>query len=259
MTFPRVEARRVGALEDAPLRAVLVQAKTPPVLALERAETVEQLVVNLAGRWTLTDRQRSQHVAVTVGPSGVRREEAPSEPVWILTSADGGTRAIVSPSSVSVESNSYSEWVTFRERIVEVFAAVQRTAEPPSCTRLGVRYVNEVDVADAGGDTERLAQRINPVLLAPAIALDRRLVGSQAELRVADGDDAEFALRHGLVTPDTYLLDFDAYRAAEVSFDASALVEQAEAFHARIESVFAWSLSDAYLEQLSGSDAGGGA
>ncbi len=248
MTFDRVEERGVGRLKDPPLRLALVQARTTPVLALERVETVERLVAELGDRWILADRQSAQQIAVQLGPEGVQQQATPQESVWILTAE--GVRAAVSASSVTVESSSYPEWEEFRGSIEEVLAAVHKTLAPARCVRLGMRYVNELDVKLADADPAKLARQLNVALLAPALSLDRKVLGSLAELRVAETDGAVFVLRHGLVSPATYLLDYDAYREASDEFDPLDMIARADRFHQRIESVFAWSLNETYLDDL---------
>jgi uncharacterized protein (TIGR04255 family) len=250
MTSGRIEERRLGRLTEPPLRLALVQARTTPVLALERSETVERLVAELGGRWILTDRQTAQQIAVQLGPEGAQQHTAPQETVWILTAQS--VRAAVSASSVTVETNSYPEWEEFRGSIEEVFAAVHRTLAPARCVRLGMRYVNEVDVSPAEADPGKLAEQLNAALLGPALSLDRNVLGSLAELRVAESDGAVFVVRHGLVNPSTYLLDYDVYREAPDEFDPKSMIARADRFHHRIESVFAWSLNETYLDDLRG-------
>jgi uncharacterized protein (TIGR04255 family) len=251
MTFVPVEDRQVGRLAASPLRLALVQARTTPVLAFEQPAEVQRLVAALDG-WTVTDRQVNREVSVSVGPGGINQQATPAETVWVMTAADGTTRAAVSTSSVAVECDRYAAWEQFHAAVGRVFGAVAETFAPARCTRLGVRYVNELDVARAEGDPGALADLLNSALIAPALALGRPLVGSLAELRVAEDDDEIFSLRHGLVAPGTYLLDLDAYREEADAFNAQALAERADRFHARIESVFAWALTEAYLGELRG-------
>jgi uncharacterized protein (TIGR04255 family) len=250
MTFSAVEEREVGRLGASPLRLVLLQARTVPVLAFEQAAEVQRLVDALDGRWAVTDRQANREVTVQLGPGGVQQQAGVPETVWVLTAADGLTRAAVSASSVAVESDRYDEWDRFHADAIDVFGAVQRVAAPGQCTRLGLRYINELRDERASGDPQRLAELLNPALIAPALALARPLVGSLAELRVAEDAGAVLGLRHGLTQPGVYLLDLDAYREQPEPFDAEALVARATAFHARIESVFAWALDERYLDEL---------
>jgi uncharacterized protein (TIGR04255 family) len=179
------------------------------------------------------------------------------ETVWVLSSPDASTRAAVSTTSVAVESDRYARWELFRDAIAQVFAAVGAVFAPARSTRLGVRYVNELRDGRARGDPAALSALVNDALIAPALALERPLLNSLGEVRVAEEDDSVLALRHGLVASGTYLLDFDAYREVAEAFDPVALAARAERFHARIEAVFAWALDPDYLEELRRGPAGG--
>lgn len=256
MTFPSVvEDRQIGQLAASPLRLALVQARTTPVLAFEQPAEVQRLVDALEAGWTVTDRQANREVQVALGPDGVRQQAGSPETVWVLTAADGATRAAVSASSVAVECDQYRDWEAFYAAVRQVFTAVEAVVAPARCTRLGVRYINELRDQRLTGQLDGLGELVNSALIAPALALGRPLEGSMAELRVRETEDGDtFALRHGLTGDGTYLLDLDAYREQPGSFDGDALARRAEAFHARIESVFAWALTDNYLEQLRGGE-----
>lgn len=250
MTFGPVEERELGRLASAPLRLALLQARTTPVLAFEQPAEVQRLVEALQGRWTVSDRQANREVTVQLGPAGVQQQTGVPETVWVLSAEDGSARAAVSASSVAAESDRYAQWEDFHAAARDLFAAVQRVAAPARCTRLGLRYINELRDERAEGDPQRLGELVNPALIAPALALARPVTGSLAELRVAEEDDSAFALRHGLVQPGVYLLDFDAYHEQPEPFEADALLARAERFHTRIESVFAWALTNDYLREL---------
>jgi len=181
-------------------------------------------------------------------------ERVHAETVTVLRYAEGGLRAAVSATSVSVESDVYQRWDDFRAAISQVFAGFEDVFSPAVCERLGVRYVNELSDGRAGGDPSRLAELLNAALIAPALALGSLVLSSQSELRVAEGD-GEFVLRHGLIRPGGYLLDFDCFTARAQQFATDALVSQTDRFHGRIESVFAWSLNPSYLAELQGGDA----
>src|SRR4051812_37555291 len=113
MTADRVQAREVGQLADAPLRLALVQARTPPVLAFEQPGEVQRVLDALGGGWTVADRQSNREVAVQVGPGGVQQQTGVAETVWILAAPDGRTRAALSATSVTLESDRYEAWPTF--------------------------------------------------------------------------------------------------------------------------------------------------
>lgn len=251
MTSQGVADGTVPVMERPPLRLALVQARIPTTTAVEDIDRVNALADSLGG-WRLANRQTSRETNVLITPEGIQEQErrAP-ETVSVLASADGGIRAALSASSVSVECSVYTEWARFCEAVAAVFAAFQRSIEPERCDRFGVRYVNELRDQRAEGDPASLSMLLNPALTATAVALGSVVLGSQAETRVAHGD-GEFVLRHGLQSPGAYLLDFDCFTVRPRPFEADALVALAESFHARIEAVFAWSLSDDYLAELVG-------
>jgi uncharacterized protein (TIGR04255 family) len=258
MTQDEVEPRELPALAHPPLRLALLQARTVPVLVFEQPARVQELAEALNGRWIVTDRQTNREMALAVGPGGITQQAGTPETVWVLTCEDGRTRAAVSASSVAVESERYEDWPHFHAAALELFQAVQRVAAPVRCTRLGLRYINELHDERADGDPERLAELVNRQLIAAALALGRPVASSLTELRVHEDTESILVLRHGLVAPGVYLLDFDAYHEAAQAFDASALLARADEFHARIEAVFAWTLTETYLTQLVGQGASGG-
>jgi uncharacterized protein (TIGR04255 family) len=250
-----VEATELGPLERAPLRLALVQARTAPVLAMERPQTIERLATTLDG-WDLIDHQTNVELAVKLSPQGVEQQQGRPETVWVLTSSGDQFRAVVSASSVSVECEHYSLWPAFQEAVGQLFAAVAEVAAPSRCTRLGVRYVNELrDDARLTGDPARMTELVSEELLAVAVALGRPVAGSSAELRVEE-EWGTLALRHGLIEPGRFLLDLDAYNEQAQPFDAARMLGQAGLFHARIESVFAWAITPTYLEELKGAGHG---
>jgi uncharacterized protein (TIGR04255 family) len=258
MTRP-VDAREVGPLEDAPLRLALVQARTAPVLPLERAETIERLLEVLDG-WELVDRQSNVELAVRLGPGRIEQQQGQPETVWIVASPTQQFRAVLSPSSVAVECDRYSLWPDFSQAVLEAFGAVAEVAAPTRCVRLGMRYVNELrdDARLTGEDPQQLAELLADELITVPVSLGRPVLGSLSELRVRE-DFGVLAVRHGLVESGRYLLDMDAYNEEPRPFEVEGMMTLTDAFHRRIESFFAWALAPSYLASLSASASGEGA
>jgi uncharacterized protein (TIGR04255 family) len=249
MTSPAITDRTLEPLARSPLRLALAQARLNPTPALEHLDTVAQIVDSLSG-WELQTRHTTRETQVIVNDKGVHESIGPPETVSVLRAADDeGLRAALSASSVAVECDRYTAWPRMHVAITDVFAACAAHI-PGDCQRFGVRYVNEITDPRAGGDPAGLGQLLTPALIATPAALDRRVHGSLQELRVAE-DPGELVLRHGLIRPDTYLLDLDRFSSAAQPFDAARLAALAEQFHRRIENVFAWALHEDYLTELS--------
>lgn len=251
MTRP-VIAQTLEPLARAPLTLALAQARTAPTLALERPETIEQLVSTLG--WELVDRQSNVELAVKLGPAGIEQQGGPPQTVWVLAAPGGQFRAVLSQSSVAVECDAYSHWADFRTALSQVLKAVGEFAAPGRVNRFGMRYINELsDPRLSGEDPRALSQVLADELVAVAASLERPVIGSLSELRVRE-PLGQLTLRHGMTQPGRYLLDLDAYDDTAGSFDADRLMSAADAFHARIEAVFAWSLQPDYLASLAKPD-----
>ena len=248
MTRP-VKVINLGPLKRAPLKLALAQARTAPMLALERSETVERLVAALG--WELIDRQSNVELSVRLGPAGVEQQQGRPEFVWVLAAPSEQFRAVVSPSSVAVECERYSHWSDFQKALEAVLGAVGEVAEPTRVSRFGMRYVNElVDPRLDGEDPATLTQVLGEELISLALSLERPVAASLTELRVREPFGA-LTIRHGMTQPGHYLLDFDAYDEQPGPFEVKRLMGAAEAFHARIEALFVWALDPSYLKSLS--------
>jgi len=243
-----VEDRTIGRLQRSPLRLAIAQARMSPRPALEDLQTVGAIAERLDG-WKLLGRHVSQETQVLVNHAGIRESARPAETVSVLEStARAGLRAAISPTSVAVECDRYTEWPDMREAITVVFTAVAE-AVGGDRDRFGVRYVNEIDDERAAGDPRQLAALLAEPLLGAALAVGRPLLMSLQELRFAD-KHGQLVVRHGLRQPGIYMLDLDYFTDQPGPFDPDALTTLAEEYHRRIESVFAWSLQDEFLEEL---------
>jgi uncharacterized protein (TIGR04255 family) len=247
MTSPMIIDRTLEPLARPPLRLALAQARVPPTPALESLETISQIAQRLPD-WELRSRHTTRETQLVVNNDGVHENVGAPETVSVLHAPDEGLRAALSASSVAVECDRYTAWPRMHNAITAVFSACAEHITG-TCDRFGVRYVNELTDERASGDPAGLTQLLNEALIATPVALDRPVVRSVQELRVAE-DGGEFVLRHGLIRPCTYLLDMDRFTAQSQPFDADALAEQADQFHRRIENVFAWALHDDYLAEL---------
>jgi uncharacterized protein (TIGR04255 family) len=250
MTLMEVKDRALGRLQHSPLRLAIAQARMSPRPALEDLQTVGAIAEQLHG-WRLLGRHVSQETQVLVNQTGIRESARPAETVSVLDSTvHPGLRAAISPTSVAVECDRYTEWPDMREAITGVFTAVAG-AVGGDRDRFGVRYVNEIEDERAAGDPQQLAALLAEPLLGAALAVGRPLLMSLQELRFAD-EHGQLVLRHGLRQPGIYMVDVDYFTDQPGPLDPDALTTLAEEYHRRIENVFAWSLQDTFLEELRG-------
>lgn len=161
---------------------------------------------------------------------------------------DSRSTLAITPSSVGLENGSYrtfEEFVAQFERTMEIMSGV---IEMRTLTRLGVRYVNEIEderLREPGGLAQILTQPFLPA--GGALGLDLR--GGFSEL-LFEQPDGVFVLRRGLIQTAKYLLDMDYYTEEERAWDSGWVLEKVRAYHDVIESVFAAALREEYRDEL---------
>lgn len=182
-----------------------------------------------------------------------RNDEASGEAqksLWLFRDNDRAWTVSLTNESLGLEAKTYHDFEDFAGELSRVLEDVAAIFEPQTEVRLGVRYVNRIE-------DERLGKRgigffVRGELVSPVGAeLGSDLRYSLCELRFRESD-TWLALRHGLVKPNVYLLDFDNFMEGERDFVPSDVVQRVNRFHGLIERLFVWSLSERYRKELEG-------
>lgn len=238
-------------LEGAPLKVALAQVRFAPVHAVEKRERVADFQELLPDRYVARDPQVAQTVTIQFGPSAAHAGmPAPApEAVWPFEDREHGWSVSLSSSSLALEASTYDDFDDFLTEFQTVLSALVRAFDPQQCRRLGLRYVNEVideRLRGEGGLLKLLrAELVSPI----GTELGSGVLGSLSELRFSEALGT-LVLRHGLIRPDSYLLDFDYFKEEEEMFTESEIGKTIEHFHDLIEPLFVWCLSDEYLSEL---------
>jgi uncharacterized protein (TIGR04255 family) len=238
-------------LEGAPLRVAIAQVRFAPVHAIEKRERVADFQEQLPTSYVAREPQVPQTVTIQFGPSPISPPASviPPEVVWPFEDRERGWSVSLSSSSLALEAGTYDDFDHFLAEFRSVLTALIETFEPRECSRLGLRYVNEIT-------DERLRQQrglhelLRSELVSPVdTELGSDLLGSLCELRFRE-NLGTLVLRHGLIRPDTYLLDYDYFREESDALEGKAIAQTVENFHDVIERLFVWSLSEKYLSEL---------
>lgn len=245
--------------ERSPLSLVVCQLRFENLGEVERH--FDELREKFAERYPLSQRLQSSEVQVGPGganavtTNGLRFASVASD--WTLT---------LMPEFCSVETTAYTDWGDFETRLREALTTLIETVRPRVETRLGLRYVNQLQV-DAVKKASDWTKFLHPAVVC-ALSEDAPL--SQAALTVHQmlqldlGDDARLNFRHGLPgeallgdnNPLMYLLDFDCYRQREAAqvLDLDDVLAQADRFNTAITSLFQWCLLKSLWEELNPRD-----
>jgi uncharacterized protein (TIGR04255 family) len=239
-------------LEDAPLRVALVQVRYAPVHAVEKRELVADFQGLISDSFVAAEPQQTQGLIVQFGPPALPPTLPPVETVWPFRDPDRGFSVSLSSTSLALEATAnYHDFPTFLSELRQMLDSLVRVFAPKLCTRLGVRYVNEI-VDPALSSPNGLSRFLNEALISPVGSdLGSDLMSSLSEFRFRE-QDGVFVLRHGLVEPTKYLLDLDRFSEEPRQFDLDPIVATTSTFHDLIENVFVWSLAEGYLRQLRG-------
>jgi uncharacterized protein (TIGR04255 family) len=246
----KLPRRRLDHLDRAPLKLAILQVRYRPLLAAEQTDNVAAFGQALGEEYEFTNRQVAQTLRVYVGDTGMEPPPPlPSDTIWRFTHKEHEWVVALSATSLALEASSYWDFDHFSQVYQAVLDAFSTVFTPTAQTRLGMRYINEIEDSRLS-DLSSLEHFVNRDLLRPVgSVLGYDLISSLADLRFRESDGT-LAIRHGLVRPETYLLDFDFYREDERPFSTQDVIDTTRGYHSVIESLFVWCLKKDYLDEL---------
>lgn len=171
-----------------------------------------------------------------------------------FASADGSTAMSLDLNAFAFETAAYAGFDGFLAAWEPVARAVAEALGLQARTRVGLRYINELQLT--GDARDAVASAVNADLLPPWGAHEHLAVLSVSlqELRFAQAE-GELAFRHGLQrpgggVPPIYLLDFDHYEQRLRAFDVADDAERLRRFNATVYDVFHWSITREQYEDF---------
>lgn len=248
--MPRTSLPRVVFARN-PLKVVVAQLKFPAVFALAQPTGVAQFQQAIEADYPLNDVMGQVDVQLAPNPGlGI-----PQAPTWRFF-PDGQAWIVgVSVSSLSLETKTYTRFEEFRDRFSTVLKAAVRTMPITRCTRLGLRYVNQIEHPEAvtlSDWTRFLNERLFG--LATDDALDARVSQALQQISV-EIPDGKATIRHGYSRKpsgegSTYVIDIDVYDEQQMSLDPDAIVARLAQWKEWEWQRFRGSISDALAEYL---------
>ena len=189
---------------------------------------------------------------ITAGLGNVTSIEVPQ---WRFTDMNNAWSCVVGPEHLAIETSSYSQWTTMRDRLAQAIDVLVRLTGPRIRERIGLRYINHIPGAPEGG----FAGVIKPELLGVMAIPDwRDAVAATASQTIFRDGDTQLALRYGrgLSTEgpgaNVFVLDIDCANETASAFDA----KQSMAYFDRLNDsglrAFFASLAEPYRTTLFG-------
>jgi uncharacterized protein (TIGR04255 family) len=255
----------------APLVQALAQVNFPIVPKLQTVEGIAPLQERLADLFPYMNQQIIQQIDLLVGPAGPAASSAQSGTIYVFTDDDGWSLQVTTQSAtLSVDGVNYRSVDDFRRRLEAVWVALHDAVGVRRCDRLGVRYLDivELDGPDwADWFRPEIVGLASPALSGEVLTstlAETRLRSELSEAFAGQSGQIEGIIRHGVVPAGSlmpgipprqigqrsFILDMDIFVAAAEPFDPRRLVEQFRGLHSNVDKVFHWAVTEAGRKQF---------
>ncbi len=243
--FPWVESIH---LARPPLREVVCQVKFPAILRIAQEEPA-QFQEHIRRDFPLLSIEHG----VLFEPEGERPSGRVNMPpaTYYFSNQDRTSKVSLSANFYALSTVQYQGWSTFASYLSKVADAMQQTYELPVATRLGLRYINMLDVTFTETGTFEDVLEIVRDELTIMLRIDSIQEPNMAMQRIETTNNGEnFAFQYGLIydgDPLTkkFVLDFDYSTQGEISPDH--ILEQCNRYHQTIYQAFRWCIADGQL------------
>lgn len=188
-----------------PLAEVTAQLQFPPILRIE-AEVPSQFQEAIRDRYPLYKKINSAAQLPAEIPAPVRNliqgmGGAAGPTLHIFESTDQKLAVCLSHQTLALKTTAYVQWEAFRDLLEFVRDRFQTVYQPPSYTRIGLRYVDIIRRSILGLENVRWSELINPgvgaALTADEFAEGIDSASSQTHCQL-DGEDNFLLLRTGI-------------------------------------------------------------
>lgn len=252
-------------LPRAPLIAVVAQIRFPPIASIAREEFVGPFQERIRQQFPVLRQERE--VSVVLTPSGVSPGGDPA-PIWRFLDRpqDPEWKVSLAPSFVALDTSNYESRTDFLHRLRAVLIALADTIAPSTSDRIGIRYVDRVQLDERDADLEEWIKPevlgMTPVQPGKGASLTHSISDTEFQL-----GDATLHGRWGLIPPNTqldplhgdaidvpsWILDLDMYTSKMGDFNVERLMSATEEFAERIYRFFRWAVRPALLHRYGGS------
>ena len=179
-------------------------------------------------------------------------EKFPSQNFYDFISEDGLWTLSLTEDTLALTCRRYERWEEFKSWMSLCLDALQRSYQPQTCSRIGLRYLDVLQRSQLGLEdaswSELLAGPLIGELASPDIGQDIEDVTREVVFRLNDTYESRVHVRHGFVETEDetaeicYLVDSDFYTDEEVEIDDASKI--LDAYHRHGRNFFRWCISE---------------
>lgn len=243
-------------LRNAPLVKVLAQVRFPDVTVNPDREFISSFQKAIRKRYPQFVEEAAQTFAI--GPTGIN--VAPSV-IWRFLDATSMWRVSVTPTFLSLETRKYESGVDFSSRFKQLLVDLGETVAPSHVSRIGIRYVDQVEVLD-GLDVNELLEP-HMVEIATKLSKVRHMI-SEVE---APSKEGSVLARWGhlpeqgshdpeIMPPKnnpSWFLDVDSFASYEsnlLEYNPEEISAITHSLANRAYNLFRWCVNDNFLDKF---------
>jgi uncharacterized protein (TIGR04255 family) len=236
-------------LEAPPLAEVICQVRFAPILRIVEGlpSAYQELLRARFPKFARRDPLRIEIKGIVSLPA------APLPNEFVCETADGQSNAALGVDFVALSTQKYSHWESFAADLGIILRAFEQVYGPTLATRIGLRYINGLRLANTGTDSlDSLVDFLNPELTHfyrnPAWSPPEKV----ASLVLLREDNESLALRIGVEsTPEArVVLDYDYYTELSnpTEMKADLILETVSHYHQMIYNAFRWSIREEKID-----------
>jgi uncharacterized protein (TIGR04255 family) len=255
--------------ERTPLALVICQVRFSTMLSVNDPKAVAPFQLAIQGDYPVAAPMAQQKVGLSIGPEGAQFS-LPSHPlptpVWKFSDLSDDWTVVLTSDSIVLETRAYADFHDFLHKLRRVLDALESTIRPTICTRIGLRYINEVRPKNRDWASVVRAEFLGPLAIAQ---FKSRAVQSTQQLLLHGPGGERVHVQHGLIPTGSavepkpgvapnedpyYLLDMDAFveysRPDLLPADPIKVCEVVTSLNTTTSALFRWAITGSFAATL---------
>ena len=240
------------------LKRVLVRLDYPTLSALSSPEkpNFSNLIFE---RFPNRSSEKKDQITISSSPTGSAIDRKPLGWEWKHRSAEGEKLVTLAPDFLALEygAGQYTAFAPFRDDLEFVFNALRGEFGVQNFSRLGLRFINEINFADGDPlDWDNLVDESLVSSVKASLTDDMQLTRSMHQLAAKCGDEIILLMNYGILNPDypnqvvrrQFVIDLDFYTQGAI--ESNEVIRLVNEMNALAERTFEESIEQGLRDKM---------